>query len=150
MSTIKCIKLFIMIVIEILKMHICFLCPPQFYPFIWMAFYSSLPLISAFQPLWNSFPSILSHFSRIHPRDHSPQGSSDYGILQQEYWRGSPFPSQGIFLAQGFNPHLLGLLHWQVGSLPPTLPGKPTIHTRLLPIPSDKLSVDLFSDLTPV
>ena len=29
---------------------------------------------------------------------------------------------QGIFLTQGWN---LGLLHWQVGSLPPELPGKP-------------------------
>ena len=25
---------------------------------------------------------------------------------------------QGIFLTQRLNPHLLGLLHWQVGSLP--------------------------------
>ena len=25
---------------------------------------------------------------------------------------------QGIFLTQGWNPHLLYLLHWQVGSLP--------------------------------
>ena len=26
--------------------------------------------------------------------------------------------SKGIFLAQRLNPHLLSLLHWQVGSLP--------------------------------
>ena len=32
---------------------------------------------------------------------------------------------QGIFLTQGSNPHLLGLLHWQAGSLPPAPPGKP-------------------------
>ena len=32
---------------------------------------------------------------------------------------------QGIFLTQESNPHLLCLLHWQVGSLPPELPGKP-------------------------
>ena len=31
----------------------------------------------------------------------------------------------GIFLTQGINPHLLGLTHWQVGSLPLTPPGKP-------------------------
>ena len=32
---------------------------------------------------------------------------------------------QGIFLSQGLNQGLLCLLHWQVGSLPLTLPGKP-------------------------
>ena len=32
---------------------------------------------------------------------------------------------QGIFLTQESNPHLLCLLHWQVGSLPLVLPGKP-------------------------
>ena len=31
---------------------------------------------------------------------------------------------QGIFLIQGSNLHLLGLLHWQVGSLPLLPPGK--------------------------
>ena len=30
---------------------------------------------------------------------------------------------QGIFLTQGLNPHLLPLLHWQVGSLPLAPPG---------------------------
>ena len=32
---------------------------------------------------------------------------------------------QGIFLTQGSNWHLLCLLHWQAGSLPLALPGKP-------------------------
>ena len=31
---------------------------------------------------------------------------------------------QGIFPTQGSNPHLLCLLHWQLGSLPLALPGK--------------------------
>ena len=31
---------------------------------------------------------------------------------------GCHFLLQGIFLTQGSNPHLLGLLHWQVDSLP--------------------------------
>ena len=31
---------------------------------------------------------------------------------------------QGIFLTQGWNPHLLCLLHWHVGSLPLVPPGK--------------------------
>ena len=38
------------------------------------------------------------------------------GFSRQEYWSGLPFPSQGIFLTQGSNPHLLCLLHWQVNS----------------------------------
>ena len=32
---------------------------------------------------------------------------------------------QWIFPIQGWNQHLLGLLHWQVGSLPLAPPGKP-------------------------
>ena len=32
---------------------------------------------------------------------------------------------QGIFPTQGSNLHLLGLLHWQAGSLPLVPPGKP-------------------------
>ena len=31
---------------------------------------------------------------------------------------------QGIFPTQGSSPHLLSLLHWQAGSLPPVPPGK--------------------------
>ena len=39
---------------------------------------------------------------------------------------------QGIFPTQGSNPHLLCLLHWQVGSLPVEPPGKPhNTHTFL-------------------
>ena len=34
---------------------------------------------------------------------------------------------QGIFPTQGSNPHLLHLLHWQVGSLPLMPPGKPSL-----------------------
>ena len=35
---------------------------------------------------------------------------------------------QGIFRTQGLNPHLLSLLHWQVGSLPLASPGKPSVN----------------------
>ena len=35
---------------------------------------------------------------------------------------------QGIFPPQGWNPHLLCLLHWQAGSLPLAPPGKPKVH----------------------
>ena len=39
-----------------------------------------------------------------------------------------PMPSsRGIFLTQGWNPHLLHLLLWQAGSLPLAPPGKPQL-----------------------
>ena len=44
---------------------------------------------------------------------------------RQEYWRRLPFPSPGGLPNPGIGPHLLSLLHWQVGSLPPEPPGKP-------------------------
>ena len=40
---------------------------------------------------------------------------------------GCHFLLQGIFLTQGSNSHLLGLLHWQVDSLSLALPAKPHI-----------------------
>ena len=47
---------------------------------------------------------------------------------------GCHFHIQGIFPTQGSNPHLLCLLHWQVGSLPLVPPGKPPVqlHSRWL------------------
>ena len=36
-------------------------------------------------------------------------------------------PLQGIFLTEGSNPHLLHLLHWQMGSSPLAPPGKPLL-----------------------
>ena len=44
---------------------------------------------------------------------------------RQKYWNGLPFPSPGHLPNQGSNPHLLCLLHGQVGSLAPVPPGKP-------------------------
>ena len=40
---------------------------------------------------------------------------------------GCHFLLQGLFPTQGLNPSLLGLLHWQVGSLPPHYLGRPDI-----------------------
>ena len=42
---------------------------------------------------------------------------------------GCCFLLQGIFLTQGSN---LGLLHWQLGSLPPAPPGKPPTGAQIL------------------
>ena len=47
------------------------------------------------------------------------------GFSRQEYWSGSHFLLQDIFLTQGSNPHLLRLLHQQADSLSLAPPGKP-------------------------
>ena len=44
-------------------------------------------------------------------------GSSVLGFSRQEYWSILPFSPPGIFPTQGWNPHLLHLLHWQAGNL---------------------------------
>ena len=43
---------------------------------------------------------------------------------------GCHFLLQGIFLAQGSNPHLLCLLHWQADFLPLSYQGSPKIHWK--------------------
>ena len=50
------------------------------------------------------------------------QATLSMGFSRQEYWNGLPTLLQGIFLIQGYNLHLLPLLHWQVDSLSP-VPG---------------------------
>ena len=56
------------------------------------------------------------------------------GFSRQEYWSELPCPPPGIFSIQGSNPHLLCLLHWQVGSLPLGPPGKPFIYHTVYPL----------------
>ena len=55
------------------------------------------------------------------PMDCSPLGSSVHGDSPGKHTG----VLQGIFLTQGLNPHSLCVMHWQVGSLPLVLPGKP-------------------------
>ena len=74
---------------------------------------------------------VLSHFSRIQlfetlwtvvyqtPRPWDSPGKNT-GVVCHAFL-------QGIFLAQGSNPRLLHLLHWQAGPLPLALPGKPSM-----------------------
>ena len=50
--------------------------------------------------------------------DCNPPGSSSHGIFQARIPEWVAFPTPGILLTQVSNPHLLCLLHWQVGSLP--------------------------------
>ena len=69
--------------------------------------------------------------------DYSQPGFSVMGFSRQEYWSGLPACLQGIFPTQGSNPHLLGLLHWQVDSLSLGPPRKTWI--KLCPPPKKKL-----------
>ena len=62
--------------------------------------------------------------------DCSPSGSSVHGILQARV--GCHALLQGVFPIQGWNPHLLFYLHWQVSSLPLAPPGKPMLCLLLL------------------
>ena len=57
--------------------------------------------------------------------DYSPPGSWDSPGKNAEM--GYHALLQGIFPTQGSNLSLLSRLHWQEGSLPPVLPGKPSV-----------------------
>ena len=81
--------------------------------------------------------------------DYNPPGSSVHGILQQEHQSESPCPPPGDLLTQGSNPHLLHLLHWQVGSLPLAPPGEvPMFRYNILYIAhlGLKVSTNIFLD----
>ena len=56
------------------------------------------------------------------------QAPLSMGFPTQEYLNRLPFPSPGIFPAQGLNLHLL---YWQVDSFTTEPPGKPVIQDRL-------------------
>ena len=45
---------------------------------------------------------------------------------RHEYWSGLPCPPLGHLPTQELSSHVLCLLHWQAGSLPPGPPGKPS------------------------
>ena len=53
-------------------------------------------------------------------------------LSRQEYWSGLSCPPLGDFPHPGIESPLLCLLHWQVGSLPLALPGKPFLSHKLL------------------
>ena len=65
------------------------------------------------------------------PMDYTPRGSSVHGILQARLLECiCRALLQGIFLTEGSNPHLLHVLHWQVGSLSLAPPQKPKTTIR--------------------
>ena len=53
------------------------------------------------------------------------QAPLSMGFPKQEYSSGLPFPSPGDLPTKAVDLCLLGLLHWQAGSLPLVPPGKP-------------------------
>ena len=57
------------------------------------------------------------------PTDVASQAPLSTEFSRQGYWSGCHFP--GIFPTQGWNLSLQYLLHWQVGSLPPSQQGSP-------------------------
>ena len=84
---------------------------------------------------------LLSCPTLCNPVDCSPRGSSVLGILQANTGVGSRI--QGLFPTQGLNPHLLCLLHWQVGSLPVAQPGKPS---RAKAATNEKMSSSFYKE----
>ena len=81
------------------------------------------PLVFKYVPA----KSLQSSGTLCDPRDCSPPGSSVHGISKQEYWSGLPCHPPGDLSHLGLNQPLLHFLHWQVGSLPLALPGKPPL-----------------------
>ena len=66
-----------------------------------------------------------SYLTLCNPIYHSVPGSSVHGDSPgKNTGVGCHAPLQGIFLTQGWNPHLSSLLHWQEGSLPLEPPGQ--------------------------
>ena len=54
-----------------------------------------------------------SFLTLCNPRTVAYQVPLSMGFPRQQYWSGLTFPSPGIFLTQGSNPHLLCLLHYR-------------------------------------
>ena len=89
-----------------------------------LALVLSIPTYSSF-----SFPHscMLSRFNRLFATlwTINPPGSSVHGILQARILEWVAIPSfRRSSLTQGWNLHLLCLLHWQAGSLPLAPPEK--------------------------
>ena len=77
-------------------------------------------------PLLQSCPTL------CYPMDYGPPGFFVDRILQTRVLEWVACLLQGIFPTQGSNPCLLSFLHWQVGSLPQALPGKPMKRPEVL------------------
>ena len=82
----------------------------------------------------NRVNCMLSRFSHVQlcatPWTVAHKAPLSIGFSRQDYWSGLSWPPPGeVFPTQGLDPCLLGLLYWQMGSLPgkrKVSPGKPT------------------------
>ena len=68
--------------------------------------------------------SLQSRLTLCNPMNWSHQAPLSMGILQARILEWTAVLSPGIFPTQGWNPHLLPLLHWQVSPLTLVPPGK--------------------------
>ena len=94
----------------------------------WTAAHQASPSMGfSRQEYWSVHAKLLQSCSTLcDPMDCSPPGSSaQWDSRGKNTGVGCHAHLQGIFLAQGSNPHLLHLLYWQAGSLPLVPPGKP-------------------------
>ena len=74
-----------------------------------------LKSLAGYNPCMHAFSIAQSCPILCDPMDCSPTGSSVHGILPgKNTGVGCQCLLQGILPAQGLNPHLLYLLHWQV------------------------------------
>ena len=92
---------------------------------------------------WISYVWVLTCFSRawlfVTPRSAALLAQLSMGFSKREYWSRLHALLQGIFPTQGSNPHLLPLLHWQVGFLPLALSGN-QLHVYIDPLPLETSS----------
>ena len=73
------------------------------------------------------------HLTLCNPIDYSPPSSSVHEIFQVRILEWVACPPPGDLRDSGLNRHLLCLLHWQAGSLPPVPPGKSRTVPRAVP-----------------
>ena len=93
--------------------------------------------------MWHSVSlgaCVLSHFSHVWlfatPWTVVCQTPLSVGILRARILQWVAMPSSRIFLTQELNLCLLGLLHWQAGTLPWISPGKPIFYSKYDSLPA--------------
>ena len=116
-SLLPCLYIFI----YLMDLDLLVALPPKFFTFYFNVDFINCKKIVCLQ-IFCSVASVVSNSLRPHGLQAPPCRDfpgKNTGV-------GCHFLLQGIFLTQELNPHLLYLLHWQVGFLPLMPPGKPT------------------------
>ena len=90
----------------------------------------TVPLAAKFDGMCVHAKSLQLCHTLCNSMDCGLSGSSVHGILQTRILEWVAMASsRGIFPTQGLNLYLLYLLHWQTGSSPLALPGKPLMNS---------------------